>query len=167
MGHVSLQAWHGGGGASAHSAAVHETSVRAINAKFKFHTHLSPGTGRTIVKLFTVGPESCKGFSGRPVDKRQHGCISRAGARRLWSAVGPKAKSDGVGRSVVEARPANQLEYPLPNWIEDHKVSAFGGILLQKSIFADDQNSAGRGRDFRVQDARDLTASRKIRRRLR
>ncbi|WP_210192234.1 hypothetical protein, partial [Bradyrhizobium japonicum] len=34
-----------------------------------------------------------------------------------------------------------------------------GPILLQKSIFADDQNSAGRGRDFRVQDAGDLTAS--------
>jgi len=44
---------------------------------------------------------------------------------------------------------------------------AEGPILLQKSIFADDQNSAGRGRDFRVQDARDLTASRKIHRRLR
>jgi hypothetical protein len=42
-----------------------------------------------------------------------------------------------------------------------------GSILLQKSIFADDQNSAGRGRDFRVQDAGDLTASRKIHRRLR
>src|SRR3954453_23294346 len=39
-------------------------------------------------------------------------------------------------------------------------------ILLQKSIFADDQNSAGRGRDFRIQDARDITASRKIHRRL-
>jgi ribose/xylose/arabinose/galactoside ABC-type transport system permease subunit len=38
-------------------------------------------------------------------------------------------------------------------------------ILLQKSIFADDQNSAGRRRDFRVQDVRDLTASRKIHRR--
>ena len=40
-------------------------------------------------------------------------------------------------------------------------------IVLQKSIFADDQNSAGRGRDFRVRNVRDLTASRKIRRRLR
>ena len=43
----------------------------------------------------------------------------------------------------------------------------FWPILLQKSFFADDQNSAGRGRDFRVQDARDLTASRKTHRRLR
>jgi hypothetical protein len=41
----------------------------------------------------------------------------------------------------------------------------FVPILLQKSIFADDQNSAGRRRDFRVQDVRDLTASRKIHRR--
>jgi hypothetical protein len=41
-------------------------------------------------------------------------------------------------------------------------MSAVEGIVLQKSIFADDQNSAGRGRDFRVQDARDLTASRKF-----
>jgi hypothetical protein len=40
-------------------------------------------------------------------------------------------------------------------------------IVLQKSIFADNQNSAGRGRDFLVQDVRDLTASRKIHRRLR
>ena len=45
--------------------------------------------------------------------------------------------------------------------------SAFEGIVLQKSIFADDQNSAGRGRDFRVQNVKDLTASRKIHRRLR
>ena len=43
----------------------------------------------------------------------------------------------------------------------------FAPIVLQKSIFADDQNSADRGRDFRVQDVRDLTASRKIHRRLR
>ncbi|QHO72848.1 hypothetical protein ACH79_09615 [Bradyrhizobium sp. CCBAU 051011] len=41
-------------------------------------------------------------------------------------------------------------------------MSAVGTIVLQKSIFADDQNSAGRGRDFRVQDVRDLTASRKF-----
>jgi hypothetical protein len=45
-------------------------------------------------------------------------------------------------------------------------MSVYEGIVLQKSIFADDQNSAGRGRDFRVQDVRDLTASRKIHRRL-
>jgi hypothetical protein len=43
-------------------------------------------------------------------------------------------------------------------------MSAFNGILLQKSISADDQNSAGRGRDFRVQDVRDLAASLKIHR---
>ena len=41
------------------------------------------------------------------------------------------------------------------------------GILLQKSIFADDKNSAGRGRDLRVQDVWDLAASPKIHRRLR
>jgi hypothetical protein len=31
-------------------------------------------------------------------------------------------------------------------------MSVDGGIVLQNSIFADDQNSAGRGRDFRVQN---------------
>ena len=46
-------------------------------------------------------------------------------------------------------------------------MSVLPPIVLENSIFADDQNSAGRGRDFRVQDARDLTASRKIHRRLR
>ena len=45
--------------------------------------------------------------------------------------------------------------------------SALEAIVLQNSNFADDQNSAGRGRDFRVQDARDHTVSRKIHRRLR
>ena len=33
-------------------------------------------------------------------------------------------------------------------------MSGHQGIVLQKSIFADDQNSAGRGRDIRVQDVR-------------
>jgi hypothetical protein len=51
--------------------------------------------------------------------------------------------------------------------INETDVSAFTKILLQKSFFADDQNSAGRGRDFLVQDVRDLAASRKIHRRLR
>jgi hypothetical protein len=46
-------------------------------------------------------------------------------------------------------------------------MSALPQIVLRKSIFADGQNSAGRGRDFRVQDVRDVTASRKIHRRLR
>jgi hypothetical protein len=49
----------------------------------------------------------------------------------------------------------------------DDLMSAFRGIVLQKSFFADDQNSAGRGRDFLVQDVRHLAASRKIHRRLR
>jgi hypothetical protein len=39
--------------------------------------------------------------------------------------------------------------------------------VLQKSIFADDQNSAGSGRGIRVQDVRDLTTSREIHRRRR
>jgi hypothetical protein len=46
-------------------------------------------------------------------------------------------------------------------------MSAPEGIVLQNSIFADDQNSAGRGRDFRAQDVRDLAASLKIHRGLR
>ena len=41
-------------------------------------------------------------------------------------------------------------------------MSAFGVSVLQKSIFADDQNSAGRGRDFRGQNVRDLAASLKF-----
>jgi len=56
---------------------------------------------------------------------------------------------------------------PLLTCLAKARMSVLWGIVLQKSFFADDQNSAGRGRDFRVQDARDLTASRKIHRRLR
>jgi len=51
--------------------------------------------------------------------------------------------------------------------LADQRCRLIGGLVLQKSISADDQNCAGRGRDFRVQDVRDLTASRKIHRRLR
>jgi hypothetical protein len=46
-------------------------------------------------------------------------------------------------------------------------TSGLPPIVLQNSIFADDQNSAGCGRDLCVQGVRDLTASRKIHRRLR
>lgn len=55
---------------------------------------------------------------------------------------------------------------PKPKTITNDARSAFWGIVLQKSIFADDQNSADRGRDFRIQNVSDLTASRNIHRRL-
>lgn len=78
-------------------------------------------------------------------------------------------------RSVLIApNPGAKADMPRgPRWVQKqtsalpYPESARPSIVLQKSIFADDQNSAGRGRDFLVQDVRDLTASRKIHRRLR